>query len=88
MEGLRNIIIKVDNHRAPDVDHLNGGTRSSEVRGTKVRRGVLRHVNQGRSRVIDAKSGGSWLSESVHQCWSRCGGLDKYKRLESDLQRY
>ena len=36
MEGLRNIIIKVDNHRAPDVDHLNGGTRSSEVRGTKL----------------------------------------------------
>ena len=36
MEGLRNIIIKVDKHRAPDVGHLNGGTKSSEVRGPKL----------------------------------------------------
>ena len=40
----------------------------------KVRRMVLRGVNQGRSRGIDAQCGGSGYPESVHQCESHCGG--------------
>ena len=38
MEGLRNFI-KVDNHTALDVGHLNEGTRSSEVRVPKLEDG-------------------------------------------------
>ena len=69
-EGLRNSV-KVDNPCALEVGHLRKGSRSFEVRRPKCEEGSP-GLSQGRSRGIDAQSGGSGYPEVVYQCRSRC----------------
>ena len=64
MEGLRNFI-KVDNHCALDVGHLNEGIRPFEVRRPKFNEECPE--TSIRSRGIDAESGGRLLTEIAHQ---------------------